>query len=225
MQSRQTLQRLVDIARNHDITIHSDEVYRPLYHSVEEAPPSIVSLGYEKYYATGCMSKAYSLASIRLGCVTSPSQSIIEAFAACRHYTTISVSQVDDQIARFALGPAFEGLKTRNMKLAKETVDLVNAFVVKHAWACQWARPQGGTTAFIKFISKGGEPINDVNFCKVLLEKTGVLLVPGSSCFGDGVDFKGYVRIGYVQEREAVVTGLAKSEQFMKTEYRGLSSF
>lgn len=205
--------------------IHSDEVYRPLFHSIEEAPPSIVSLGYEKCYATGSMSKAYSLAGIRLGWIASPSGSIIEACAASRHYTTISVSQVDDQIARFALGPALEGLTTRNLTLARETVDLVNAFVEKHAWACQWAHPQGGTTAFIKFISKDGKPIDDVDFCKVLLEKTGVLLVPGSSCFGDAVDFKGYVRIGYVQERDAVVTGLAKLEQFLETEYRALSSY
>ncbi|THW82424.1 putative aminotransferase [Aureobasidium pullulans] len=79
VQSLQTLQSLVDIAREHDITIHSDEVYRPLFHSVQEVPPSIVSLGYEKCYATGSMSKAYSLAGIRLGWITSPSQSIIEA--------------------------------------------------------------------------------------------------------------------------------------------------
>jgi aspartate/methionine/tyrosine aminotransferase len=111
------------------------------------------------------------------------------------------------------------------LKLARETIGLVDAFVEKHSWACRWTRPQAGTTAFIKFVSKCGEPIDDVDFCKALLEKTGVLLVPGSSCFGDGVDFKGYVRIGFVQERQAVVAGLARLEQFMETEYRALSSF
>ncbi|KAI4718678.1 putative aminotransferase [Aureobasidium sp. EXF-10727] len=225
VQSRQNLQEIVDIARKHDITVHSDEVYRPLFHSTEEMPPSIVSLGYEKCYATGSMSKAYSLAGIRLGWIASPSQSIIEACAASRHYTTISVGQVDDQIARYALGPAFEGLTKRNLILARETIALVDAFVQKHSWACQWTKPQAGTTAFIKFVGKEGRPIDDVDFCKVLLEKTGVMLVPGSLCFGDSRDFKGYVRIGYVQEQQAVVDGLKKLEDFMKTQYQALSSY
>jgi aspartate/methionine/tyrosine aminotransferase len=104
-------------------------------------------------------------------------------------------------------------------------LDLRDAFVKKHEWACGWARPQAGTTAFLKFVGKEGEPIDDVDFCKVLLEKSEVMLVPGSLCFGDSVDFKGYVRIGYVQEKQAVEDGLEKLEQFMKTEYKALSSF
>jgi aspartate/methionine/tyrosine aminotransferase len=32
-----------------------------------------------------------------------------------------------------------------------------------------------------------GKPIDDVAFCEMLQERTGVMLVPGSLCFGVGV--------------------------------------
>ena len=40
-----------------------------------------------------------------------------------------------------------------------------------------------------------GSPVDDVALCKQLMEDVSVMLVPGSRCFGEGNDFKGYVRI------------------------------
>ena len=70
-----------------------------------EFPPSILSMSYEKTIAIGSMSKAYALAGIRVGWIASRSREIIDACARARDYSTISVSQIDDQIASFALGP------------------------------------------------------------------------------------------------------------------------
>ncbi|THW33448.1 putative aminotransferase [Aureobasidium pullulans] len=225
--SRETLQGIVDFARKHRITIHSDEVYRPLFHSTgSQNPPSILSFGYEKCYATGSMSKAFSLAGIRLGWIVSADTSIIDACASTRDYTTISVSQVDDQIATFALSlPTRENLMQRNIQLARENLALVNAFVGKFSWACQWTRPKAGTTAFIKFFSRNGRPIRDVEFCERLIAKTGAMLVPGSRCFGGDIDFRGYVRLGYVQESQIIVDGLKVLEDFMRSEYETLPTY
>ncbi|THX77029.1 putative aminotransferase [Aureobasidium pullulans] len=225
--SRETLQGIVDIARKHSITIHSDEVYRPLFHSTgSQHPPSILSFGYEKCYATGSMSKAFSLAGIRLGWIVSADTSIIDACASTRDYTTISVSQVDDQIATFALSlPTRENLMQRNIQLARENLALVNAFVEKFSWACQWTRPKAGTTAFIKFFGRNGRPIRDVEFCERLIAKTGAMLVPGSRCFGGDIDFQGYVRLGYVQESQVIVDGLKVLEDFMRSEYETLPTY
>lgn len=225
--SRENLQAIVNIARNHDITIHSDEVYRPLFHSLSSiAPPSILSFGYKKCYATGSMSKAFSLAGIRLGWIASADTGILDACASTRDYTTISVSQVDDQIASFALSlPTRENLMQRNIQLARGNLSLIDAFVERFSWACQWTRPKAGTTAFIKFFGRNGRPIRDVEFCERLIAKTGAMLVPGSRCFGDDVDFQGYVRLGYVQESQVVIDGLKVLEQFMCTEYESLPTY
>ncbi|KAH8671593.1 putative aminotransferase [Xylariales sp. PMI_506] len=227
VQPRQFLQHVVDIARKHDITIHCDEVYRPLFHACEtnelESPPSILSFDYDKTVSTGSMSKAFSLAGIRVGWIASRSPEIIRACSSSRHYTTISVSQIDDQIATFALSqPTVDALLYRNMELARGNIAILGKFVAKHSWACQWVVPRAGTTALIKFVDKQGRCLDDAEFCKRLQAKTGVMLVPASVCFGEGVDFRGYVRIGYVPEQQVLIDGLRALEQFMLDGYESM---
>ena len=203
--------------------ILSDEVYRPIFHSVSpispEFPPSVLSLPYTKSLVTGSLSKAYSLAGIRVGWIGSRSPEIITACAEARHYTCLSVSQVDDQIAAFALNPScVHNLLGRNITLAKRNLEILEAFVKKHAWACEWSKPVAGTTTFIKF-SRNGKEVDDVELCKQLLDKTGVLFCPGNMCFGGGKDFKGYVRIGFVCETEILIEGLEQLGNFMRNGY------
>jgi aspartate/methionine/tyrosine aminotransferase len=217
------LQEIVDVARQHDLIIHCDEVYRPLFHSLDsnqpENPSSILDFGYEKAISTGSMSKAFSLAGIRLGWIASRNAAMIEAFASARDYTLISVGQLDDRVATQALSsPTVENLLERNYQLAKQNLDDLEAFVHEFEWTASWTRPQAGTTAFIKF-AKSGHPVNDVALCEQLLAKYGVMFVPGSRCFGNGQDFKGYVRVGYVPDRQVMVDGLEALRNFMRDGY------
>ncbi|CAI7586730.1 unnamed protein product [Penicillium glandicola] len=220
---RQTLEQLIDIAREKSIIIHSDEVYRPLFHNISPAdprfPPTLLSMGYEHTVVTGSVSKAYSLAGLRVGWVASRDSSIIEAIANARDYTTISVGQIDEAIASFALAPnCIHNLLKRNIGLARTNLSILEKFIDAHRWACEWIKPQAGTTAFVRF-NKMGKPVDDVAFCEMLQERTGVMLVPGSLCFGVGEDFKGYVRIGYVNETEVLERGLDALGKFMEDEY------
>ena len=146
-----------------------------------------------------------------------------EACAAARDYTTISVSQLDDQVATFALSePAVHNLLLRNMETARANLAILEAFVKQFDWACTWVRPVAGTTAFIKFVDRNGRTVDDVQFCQRLQARTGVLLAPGSQCFGGGVDFKGFVRFGYVPEPQVLIEGLQALGQFMDGEYGDL---
>lgn len=215
------LQKIVDIAKGQSIIIHADEVYRPIFHGISpldnEFPPSLLSLGYENVVVTGSMSKAYSLAGIRVGWIAARNKGIIDKCMVCRDYTTISVSQIDDAVASYALAPhTIHSLLLRNIQLAKTNLAILEKFIEGHRWACDWRKPRAGTTAFVRF-NKMGRPVDDVAFCKLLHEKKGVLVVPGSRCFGH--DFKGYVRFGYVCETEVLEQGLEKLREFMKGEY------
>lgn len=190
------LSLIVEFARARDIIILSDEVYRPLYHSLPSdtsMPPSILSFGYDKTVSTGSMSKAWALAGIRLGWIASRDKGIIEAVAEARDYTTISVSQLDDQVASYALSDAVRpALIKRNLELARTNLTLLGEFVESHKGVCSWVKPTAGTTAFIQF-TDGGKPVDDVAFCLDVLDKTKVMFLPGSKCFGHDQDFKGYV--------------------------------
>lgn len=168
------------------------------------------------------MSKAFSLAGIRLGWIASRSPEIIEACASARHYTLISVGQLDDSVATHALSSACVGnLLKRNIELARQNLQDLEEFVRDYKDTATWVRPRAGTTAFIKFM-KGGVPVNDVAFCQQLYERNGAMLAPGSQCFGDGKDFKGYVRMGYVPEREVLVNGLKALREFMEDGFAGV---
>lgn len=67
-----------------------------------------------------------------------------------------------------------------------------------------------------------GKPVDDIVFCEMLQERTGVMFVPGSLCFGGGEDFRGYVRIGYVNETEILEQGLNALRDFMEDSYENV---
>ncbi|KAJ4261420.1 hypothetical protein NW762_006845 [Fusarium torreyae] len=210
----QTLKRIAQVAEEKGIILFSDEVYRPLFHGGAagqiEVPQPVTTLGYEKTLVTGSMSKGYALAGIRVGWVASKDKSIISAIMAARDYTTISVSQIDDCIASYALSPAVQPfLVDRNLALARTNAKLLKDFIKRYESICSWVEPTAGTTAFIRF-SKNGQPIDDVEFCLDLLSKNNVLFVAGSKCFGSDEDFKGFVRVGYVCETDVLVEGLER---------------
>lgn len=163
------------------------------------------------------MSKAYSLAGIRIGWVASRSEDIMEECAKARDYTTISVSQLDQAVAAFALSPeVIHSLLGRNIQLAKANLELLERFVIKHDEFITWTKPVAGTTAFLKF-ERDGKPVDAVALCKDIMEKTGVMLVPGDYAFGQ--EWKGYVRVGYVNSTEILKNGLEELRKYMRKEY------
>ncbi|RBR26220.1 uncharacterized protein FIESC28_01003 [Fusarium coffeatum] len=201
------------IAADHDLILFSDEVYRPLFHGGTsgdiEVPKPVSTIQHQKTVTTGSVSKGYALAGICIGWIASRDQSIISAIMQARDYTTISVSQIDDQIASFALSPAVRpALVDRNITLARTNAKILEDFMKQYESVCSWVQPKAGTTAFIRFNGKNGQPVDDTKFCLELLEKAKLLFVAGSQCFGGSEDFKGYIRMGYVCETDVLVRGL-----------------
>lgn len=217
MLSRSLLQKIVDIAQSRNIIIHCDEVYRPLFHGLSDAeyPPSILSFGYDNVLATSSLSKAFSLAGIRVGWIASRNPNIIERCSTVRDYTTISVSHPDQCVAAYALGLATRPhLIARNLRLARTNADMLDAFVKNHSRHLTWSRPLAGTTALIK-VSRQGKLVQAEEFCRILQETTGVMLLPADRGFGQ--QFEGFVRIGYVNDTDMMETGLRKWGRFLDT--------
>lgn len=70
--NRRLLYEIVEVARQNDLFVLCDEVFRPLFHDLspnDARPPSLLEFDYEKLIVTGSMSKAYALPGIRLGWV------------------------------------------------------------------------------------------------------------------------------------------------------------
>ncbi len=218
---RPLLEQIVELAEKHNIPLLSDEVYRPLFHGIspldKNFPPSILSLGYRNTIATGSMSKAYSLAGIRIGWLASRSPELVAEIASARHYTTISVSKLDQAVASFALSPdTIHALLGRNIALAKTNLDLLDRWITKHDEYCSYVKPVAGTTAFVKF-ERDGKAVDAKALCEALQAKTGVMWLPGDVGFGE--EWKGCVRVGYVNRTEVVKEGLEEARKFMRREF------
>lgn len=163
------------------------------------------------------MSKAYSLAGIRVGWVASRNRDLIEQILQVRDYTTISVSQLDQSVAAFALSPdTIHSLLGRNIQLAKANLELLDRFILKHDEYCSYVKPVAGTTALVKF-ERDGKLVDAEALCKAIQEKTGVMVLPAD--YGFGPEFKGYVRIGYVNRTDIIKQGLEELRKFMRKEY------
>ena len=220
------LEAIVLFARARKLAILSDEVYSPLYHSLAASvppPPSLLHYAWtsprDRILVTGSMSKAFALAGIRIGWIGSSCVDMLDALAAARDYTTISVSGLDDQVAAYALSRnVLPALLERNLSLARANLALLAAFVDRHPAVCDWVRPTAGTTALIRFRTRRGVPVDDVKFALELLERTKVMVVPASRCFGGGRDFEGCVRVGYACHTEVLVEALEALERFVVEE-------
>lgn len=178
-------------------------------------------MGYKNTIAVGSLSKAYSLAGIRTGWIASRNSDHIQRIADARHYTTISVSQVDSAIAAYALAPhTVNALIDRNVQLAKTNLGILDEWIREHKEICDYVKPMAGTTAFVKFM-RDGNAVDSEEMCRRLVREEGVLWVPGSHSFG--VEFKGYVRIGYVCETSILKTGLEKVGIWIEREFGRLA--
>ncbi|KAF3933462.1 hypothetical protein ABW19_dt0200848 [Dactylella cylindrospora] len=213
------LEGVYNLAKERGIYILCDEVYAPMFHSTADpAPPTLMSLGYKNTIITGSMSKAYSLAGIRLGWVASWSKDLVELMASARDYNTISVSKIDDAVAAYAMGGNVRTrLVQRNIELCEANLKVLDAFVKKYEKYLGWVKPTAGTTAFIKVRKADGEVVDDVKFCEKLAGETGVMFVPGGLCFGtEAREFRGYVRVGYACKMEGLVEGLGKLGEWIE---------
>ncbi|KAK6340923.1 hypothetical protein TWF696_009236 [Orbilia brochopaga] len=235
------IRAVLRLARERGITVLGDEVYSPIFHTAEVVVPSVLSLaatpldqptstsslsqpperpeeatgGKEekevKVIVTGSLSKAYSLAGIRIGWIASRSPDLLSRTASARDYTTISVSQLDDAAAAFALSPAVRpSLLARNIALCVANARTLDAFVKRCSRWISYIKPVAGTTAFIQVVNSAGEAVDDVGFCEGMLRDVGVLMVPGGRCFGvDEGEFGGFVRVGFACDGKVLEEGLA----------------
>lgn len=152
-----------------------DEVYRPLFHSLDTgnaAPPSILELGLDNVIATGSLSKAFSLAGLRVGWIATARRDVLQRFHANRDYNTISVSGVDDELAARALGKQCRAkILQRNIELARANRAMLQKWVETPGRGTSWVPTRAGTTALVYL----GQDIDDEAFCRALNEERGVV--------------------------------------------------
>jgi aspartate/methionine/tyrosine aminotransferase len=159
-----------------------DEVYHPLYFGGRQ--PSAASI--ENVNVMGDMSKALSLAGLRLGWLVERDPRRRENLIDARSYFTISTSPLLEKLAAHALVnrgvllAKLEGVAVHNLAALSEFMERVSDTI-------GWAKPDGGTVSFPWF--RDGRDSRP--FCETLAAN-GVLVAPGD-CFG----MAEHMRVGF----------------------------
>ena len=205
LMDRDVLLQVVEIARGCGAWVLCDEVYRGTDQQGGGMTASIADL-YEKGISTGSMSKTWSLAGLRLGWIVGP-KALLQAVSIHRDYNTISVGMLDDHFAAIALENRTKIL-ARNQGITRRNLAVLAEWVEDEP-LISWVKPKSGTTALLKY----DLPITSEIFCTRLLERTGVMLTPGSA-----MDMEGYLRIGYANGEAILREGLKRMSVFLKEE-------
>ncbi len=192
---RETLEAIVAICARAGAWLLCDEVYRGIDQDDPGTTASVADL-YERGISTGSMSKAFSLAGLRLGWIVGPIR-LVDDVTIHRDYTTISVGMIDDHLACLAVEHA-EAILRRNRDLVRANNAVVDRWVDGRD-DLAWVRPAGGTTGLLRY----ADPMPSRELCVDLLRRTGVLLTPGSA-----LDAEGTLRIGYANTPSIVEIGL-----------------
>ena len=190
----------------------SDEVYRFLEFDPGQRLPAAVDVS-AIGISLGVMSKAFGLAGLRIGWIATRDSDLLRRVAAFKDYTTICNSAPSEILALIALR-ARETVLPRNRALVPENLAHLDRFFAGHGDLISWVRPRAGSVAFPKLSS--GLPAEEL--CRDLLEKEGVLLLPGSAFEYPGQHF----RIGF--GRKNLPDALSRLERFIEARARRVVS-
>eukprot|EP00597_Dinobryon_sp_UTEXLB2267_P000858 CAMPEP_0170078266 /NCGR_PEP_ID=MMETSP0019_2-20121128/14883_1 /TAXON_ID=98059 /ORGANISM="Dinobryon sp., Strain UTEXLB2267" /LENGTH=436 /DNA_ID=CAMNT_0010291023 /DNA_START=502 /DNA_END=1812 /DNA_ORIENTATION=+ len=180
-------QELVNMAREHDLWIFSDEVYRGFENvsSNKDSPQqafddskSLCTL-YPKAISLGAMSKVYGMPGVRVGWVACQDRQLLARISESKHYLSICNSAPSEILALIALR-ARDKILARNKSIVQHNLALVEAFLSRHPNDFSWVPPRGGCCGFMRYHKASSTKTLDA-ITKTLVNRFGVLILPGDN--------------------------------------------
>jgi aspartate/methionine/tyrosine aminotransferase len=172
--TRRELDEVIRLAQKHGLYLFSDEMYRLLEYEQSRQLPPVCDL-YEKGISLSGLSKSFALPGLRLGWLAAQESALIERWLAFKDYTTICNSAPGEILGLIALQNQ-ERILRCNLDILRENLDCAGRFFNAHGQFFAWYSPKAGSVAFPKWLGPGSVE----QFCQGVLEKQGVMIVPGS---------------------------------------------
>jgi len=195
---REFMRELVDLARERNFYVVSDEVYEPLVYTENFTSILEVSEDLDKIVYINGFSKSHSMTGWRVGYVVS-SKEVISAVAKIQSHTTSCINT----ITQYACLEAFNVDTSEMLEEFRRRRDFVIEQLRRIGLA--FVEPEGAFYVFVKV------PGDDVVFCENLLEKEKVVLVPGSAFLTPG-----FVRLSFAVSMEKLAEGMRRIERFLE---------
>lgn len=199
---------IVELCRERDIYLFSDEVYRGLERDTSLRLPQAADI-YDKALSLNVMSKAYGLPGLRIGWIASRDHALLTRMEQLKHYLSICNSGPSEVLATIALN-ARESIVSRNTALCRDNLATLGAFFAAHPQHYEWAAPDGGCVGFARYLGADGVETH----CARLVQEAGVLLLPSSAFTSALLPVPtDRFRVGY--GRSNMAAGLAAWQEFL----------
>ena len=183
LMSRADFESLNQFAKENDLLLFVDEVYRESEYDASTRLPAACDMG-EHAISLGVTSKTYGLAGLRIGWIATKNNKIYDSMASLKDYTTICNSAPSEFLAEVAMRNR-QKLINRNLDIIKSNLTIMDDFFTRHADLFSWVRPQAGSMGFPKLMQGDIE-----EFCDKVVHEVGVLLLPGTTYDDTGNHFR-----------------------------------
>ena len=203
--SRAILEGLLEIAREHDLWVVSDECYDELVFDDEHI--SIATLGQvERIVSVFSFSKSYAMTGWRVGYAVAPRE-VAEVIGRLQEAVVANTSSLSQRGAEAALaGPQEAVAEMRDAFRARRD----DAVALLEAENVGFVYPRGAFYLMVDVSSAGDD---DGAVCQRLLEEEKVAIVPGSAFGPTGA---GFARVSLSSSPESVQEGLSRLASFLR---------
>ncbi len=185
--SKSDFDALIQMLREKQIQVLSDEMYRFLEINAADRLPSACELSDRAVSLSG-LSKAFGLPGLRIGWVASRDRETLEKMRVLKDYTTICSSAPSEILAVMALRSR-EAIIAINRRYIDSNLEVLDRFFREYESCLTWQRPLGGSVCFPKL----SQSVDSFSFCRDLVQDCGIMLTPSRVfMYGDR-----HVRIGF----------------------------
>ncbi|HSX18873.1 MAG TPA: aminotransferase class I/II-fold pyridoxal phosphate-dependent enzyme [Candidatus Saccharimonadales bacterium] len=177
---------ILKIAKEKNIPVFSDEMYRFLEYKQEDMLPGACEV-YNNAISLFGMSKTFGLPGLRMGWLVIKNKGILQKCLEFKDYTTICPNAPSEILALMGLR-AKDKIVKRNLGIINTNLKILDKFFQNNK-LFTWNRPKAGSVCFPKYLGKQ----TTTKLCKGLVDKKGVMMLPS---YVFGIDNK-HVRIGF----------------------------
>ena len=211
------LRELVELCRDRDIYLFSDEVYRLIERDEKLRMPQVADI-YEKGLSLNVTSKAYGLPGLRIGWIAAQDTALLHRFERYKHFLSICNSVPGERLTVIALRVR-ERILERNRELIASNLTALDAFFDEYRDIFEWQIPAGGCVGFPRYSGAGSTD----DFCEHLVEEEGVLLLPARIYRSELMETPAdRFRIGF--GRANIDAGLAAFSRFLERHRNDLAA-
>lgn len=207
--SRDEQRAILEHCRRHGIWIVADDAYERLYYDGDVAPSFFdIAAPEDRVISTNTFSKSWLMTGWRLGWIAGPSE-LMPAFSTLLEYNT-SCTPGFVQTAGLAAVQNGEPVIARTVERFRKARDYLCSRLNSMP-GVEASVPPGAMYAFIKVAGV----TDSLEFCKRLIEKTGLGLAPGAAFGPEG---EGYVRWCFAAGEEKLADGVERLRRFLAGE-------